>query len=74
MLPQTKGALVVYKKVLSPLFKKHEEDLKKIIDDVKEAASKAQEAATEQVKNAASAENMMKAAAMAEQAKAKMEE
>lgn len=41
MLPQTNGAYTVYTRLLQPLFKQHEKDLLKIVDTIKEEATKA---------------------------------
>ena len=71
MAPQTQGALIVYKKVLSPLFKKNEDSINKLIDDIKDAASKAQDAAMDKAREVGTAENMMNAASKMNEAKAK---
>lgn len=58
---------------MSPFFKKNEDAINDLIDNVKSAASKAQEAAMDKAKEAGSAENIMKGMAMAKDAQAKLE-
>lgn len=45
MLPQTKGALVIYDKVLRPQLVKHKHTIQKFIDDVKGSAGELQKEA-----------------------------
>ena len=78
MAPQTNGAHTFYASVLAPYLKTHEKEIKAFIEKVQ---SQAEDVGKEAMKQAAakgqemaSPENMMKAAAMANEAKAKLDE
>jgi hypothetical protein len=55
----------VYTRVLSPLFKKHEKELLNLVENIKSSADEAGKAAMEKASEAASSDNIMKAASMA---------
>ena len=80
--PQTKGSGVVYRLVLKPLLLKYEKDIDKFIDEVAsqstsfagELAKEGMSMANEAKDKYATPENMMKAASMANQAQAQLDE
>jgi len=39
MLPQTRGALVIYDKLLRPMLQKHKHQIQKFIEDIKGSAN-----------------------------------
>ena len=69
MAPQTKGALTIYKYVVSPILKQHKDKIQQFIDEVKGSASEVASAAKDQAKKELNnPANLMKAANMANQA------
>lgn len=74
MAPQTKGALTIYNYVVGPILKTHKESIQAFIDEIKgsaaEAANAAKEEAKAQLNNPA---NLMKAAALAQEAQKQIE-
>ena len=78
MAPQTQGAAILYQKIFKPLLEQHKEEIESFIGTVMKGASSVQEealkAAKESAKDLTSAENMMKAAALAQQAQTKLDE
>ena len=67
MAPQTNGAEKLYESVFSPLLKKHEKEIRDVINQVSDKASNVgadlAAQAKDKAKDLASAENMAKAAA-----------
>ena len=78
MAPQTNGAMVCYEKVFKPFLTSHKSEIEEMISNVSSKASEAAADALAKSKKAAnemsSSENMMKAAAMAQQAKEQLNE
>ena len=72
MHPSTGGALKLYESVFKPLLKKHEKEIHEFIEKVKSGAGELQKeamsAGKKMAEDAASPENMMKAAALANEA------
>ena len=74
MAPQTKGALTIYKYAVSPILKTHKDSIQAFIDEIKnsagDAANAAKEEAKAQLNNPA---NLMKAANLAQKAQEQIE-
>ena len=72
MAPQTNGAAIVYKSLISPFLKKHEDEIKNIIVNIQTQADAAAKeglaAASKAAKENLTAENMMKGAAKVQEA------
>lgn len=77
MAPQTKGAHTFYQVVLAPYLKAHEKEIeefiKKVSEQAEEVGKQAVKEATAKASELSSAENMAKAAAMASEAKQKLD-
>ena len=69
MAPATEGSLTFYKNVVKPFLDAHKEEIEEMISKVQsgagDVAGEAMKAAKEQAKDLSNPENMMKAAAMA---------
>ena len=78
MAPQTKGAYTLYSSVLKPFLKTNEKEIMQFIENVKkqadEASREAASMAKDGLKEAASAENLAKGAAMVNKAQEKLDE
>tara|TARA_B110001450_G_C17510709_1_gene436249 strand:- start:156 stop:416 length:261 start_codon:yes stop_codon:yes gene_type:complete len=78
MAPQTNGAAIVYKSLISPFLKKHEDEIKNIIVNIQkqadEAAKEGFAAANKVAKDNLTTENLMKGAAKVQEAQDKLAE
>ena len=78
MAPQTQGAAILYSKVFKPLLEQHKDEIENFIGKVMKGADALQEealkAAKEGAKDLSSPENMMKAAAAAQQVQSKLDD
>ena len=78
MAPQTNGSALIYKSLISPFLKKHEDEIKNIITNIQkqadEAAKEGIAAANAAAKEHMTAENMMKGAAKVQEAQDKLAE
>ena len=78
MAPQTNGAHAFYASVLAPYLKTHEKEIKAFIEKVQsqadEVGKEAMKQASAKAQEMSSPENIAKAAAMASEAKAKLDE
>ena len=78
MAPQTNGAHTFYASVLAPYLKTHEKEIKAFIEKVQsqadEVGKEAMKQAQAKAKEMATPENMMKAAAAAQEAQAKLDQ
>ena len=74
MAPQTNGAFTFYSVVLKPYLRAHEKDIQAFIAKVQAQAEEAKKQGLNKVSEVATTENMMKAAAAAQEAQTKINE
>eukprot|EP00356_Strombidium_inclinatum_P015473 CAMPEP_0170492126 /NCGR_PEP_ID=MMETSP0208-20121228/11721_1 /TAXON_ID=197538 /ORGANISM="Strombidium inclinatum, Strain S3" /LENGTH=175 /DNA_ID=CAMNT_0010767821 /DNA_START=111 /DNA_END=638 /DNA_ORIENTATION=+ len=73
MLPQTRGAQVLYKSVFQPFLKQHQKEIEEFVNKVSSQASEVGKDLAEQAKSVSSTENLVKAAAKVQEFKEKVE-
>lgn len=67
MAPQTNGAQTLYKSIFQPFLKKHEKEIEAFVEQVQTKATSAGTEFVSQAKDIASTENLVKAAATAQE-------
>ena len=78
MAPQTNGAAIIFKSLISPFLNKHEKEIQEFIKNVQNqadaAAAEGLKAANKAAQENLTAENLMKASAVANEAQSKLNE